>query len=211
LGFVVFDYKTDEKLEEIGRAFLRKLGLEDVVRPDMLTMIMKIKHIDSRFNYRRVTDKQLPNAEAHWFSDDHELTMRESIFVGIQRDESRSRFTVAHEISHYALGHKGFLNRSTNKMHKEFSSKLVKHQESEANRLAPILLSPEHLIPEGATEDDLQNIFGLSIAASVIRKEEVDRIRRRRRGELRPIPESVREMLLQARREGMNIRTNLDD
>jgi Zn-dependent peptidase ImmA (M78 family) len=207
----VFDYKTDETLEELGRGFLRKIGLEHALRPDMLTIIMKIKNIDSRFNYRRVPDDKLPNAEAHWFSDEHELTMRESVFVGIQRDEARPRFTVAHEISHYALGHKGFLNRSTNQMHKDISSSLVKHQESEANRLAPIILAPEHLVPEGATASDIENTFGLSITASLLRTEEVDRIRRRRRGELRPLPESVREILLQARREGMNIRTNLDD
>lgn len=207
----MFDYMTDERLEELGRGFLRKIGLEHAVRPDMLTIIMKIKNIDDRFNYRRVPDHKLPNAEAHWFSDDHELTMRESVFVGIQRDEPRPRFTIAHEISHYALGHKGFLNRSTNQRLKSISSSLVKHQESEANRLAPILLAPEHLVPEGATADEIESMFGLSITASLLRKEEVDRIRRRRRGELRPLPESVRELLRQAKREGMNIRTNLDD
>ncbi|WP_159009333.1 ImmA/IrrE family metallo-endopeptidase [Bradyrhizobium sp. S69] len=207
----MFDYKTDETLEEIGRGFLRKIGLEHAVRPDMLTIIMKIKGFDGGFNYRRVPDAQLPNAEAHWFSDDRELTMRESIFVGIQRDEPRPRFTVAHEISHYALGHKGFLNRSTNQMHKNISSSLVKHQESEANRLAAILLAPEHLVPEDATAEQIETKFGLSITASLLRKEEIDRIRRRRRGELRPLPESVREFLRQAKREGMTIRTNLDD
>jgi hypothetical protein len=207
----MFNYKTDEALEELGRAFLCRIGLEKHVRPDMMTVIIKVKRIDPAFNYRRVPDHALPNAEAHWFSEDNELTMRESVFVGIQRDEPRHRFTIAHEISHYVCGHKGYLNRSTNQMHKEISAPLVKHQESEANRLAPIILAPEYLVPEDATNELIERMFGLSAPAALLRQAEVERIRRRRRGELRPIPESVREILRQAKREGMKIRTRLDD
>jgi len=44
-------YRTDEQLEEIGRNFLRNLGLEGQVRPDMMTVIMKLKHVVPNFNF----------------------------------------------------------------------------------------------------------------------------------------------------------------
>jgi hypothetical protein len=203
-------YRTDEELEEIGLKFLRHLGIEHQVRPDLLTIIMKLKKVDPKFNYRRVPDERMPRAEAEWSSEDYELSMRESVFVGMQRGEVRSRFAVSHELSHYALGHKGYLNRKTDDLQKDFSAPSVKHQESEANRLAAIILAPEHLVPEGANAEEISTTFGLSLTAAIIRKDEVDRIRRRRHGELRPLPESVREMLLEAKRRGMNIQTKLD-
>lgn len=207
----MFAYRTDESLEHLGRDFRIRLGIEHVHQPDLLTVITKIKRIDPSFNYRRVPDADMPDAEACWDSDECVLSMRESVFVGIQRGETRSRFTVAHELAHYILGHKGHRNRSTNKLHKDISAPLVKHQESEANRLAPIILAPEYLVKDEATIEDIQRQHALSLESALLRKDEVDRIRRRRSGELRPLPESIKEFLRDARGKGIPIRTNLDD
>lgn len=207
----MFAYRTDESLEQLGRDFRTMLGIEYANYPDLLTVITKIKRINPAFNYKRVPDDCMPDAEASWDSDECVLSMRESIFVGIQRGETRSRFTVAHELAHYILGHQGHRNRSTNKLHKEISAPLVKHQESEANRLASIILAPEYLIQDGATADEIQRQHGLSSTSALLRKDEVDRIRRRRRGELRPLPQSIKEFLKNAKNEGLPIRTNLDD
>jgi hypothetical protein len=204
-------YRTDEELEELGRRFLRTLGIEDQIRPDMMTVITKLKRHVPQFNYRRVPDDQMPRAEAEWSSEDVLLTMRESVFVGMQRGEVRSRFAVSHELAHYALGHKGYRNRKTEALQRDYSSASVKHEESEANRLAAIILAPEHLMPEGASAEEISATFGLSLPASIIRKEEIERMRRRRRGQLRPLPASIAEMLRDAKRQGMNIQTRLDD
>lgn len=203
-------YRTDEELEDIGRNFLRLLGIEDQVRPDMMTIIMKLKHAVPNFNYRRVPDEKMPRAEAEWSSEDFELSMRESVFVGMQRGDARSRFAVSHELSHYALGHRGYRNRKTESYQKDLSAASVKHEETEANRLAAIILAPERLVPEGASAEEISSTFGLSLPAAIIRKEEIDRLRRRRHGELRPLPDSVRELLQEAKRKGMNIQTKLD-
>jgi Zn-dependent peptidase ImmA (M78 family) len=117
---------------------------------------------------------------------------------------------VSHELSHYALGHKGSRNRKDISL-RDLSSSQVKHEESEANRLAVILLAPEHLIPEDASADEIASMFSLNMTAAILRKDEVDRIRRRRRGELRPLPASIKEMLRNARDEGFPIQTQLDD
>jgi hypothetical protein len=94
---------------------------------------------------------------------------------------------------------------------RNLSSSQVKHEESEANRLAVILLAPEHLIPENASVEEIASMFSLNMTAAILRKEEVDRIRRRKRGELRPLPESIKEMLREAKRRGLPIQTQIDD
>jgi Zn-dependent peptidase ImmA (M78 family) len=187
------------------------MGIEHQVRPDLLTIITKIKHANPAFNYERVPDHEMPDAEAQWDSDNCILRMRESVFVGMQRSEPRARMTVAHELSHFILGHAGLLNRSTVKSASEQAVARIRHQESEARRLAPVLLAPEHQIPEQASVDVLIDEHGLSAEAAGYRNAEIEAIRRRRRGEKPPLPRSVIDFLREAKRRGVDVRIELDD
>lgn len=204
-------FKTDEELEERGRKFLRRIGMENVVRPDLMTILAKIKHLDRGFNYRRIPNGEMPDAEAQWDSDRCVIRIREGVFVGMQRGTPRDRMSVAHELSHYVAGHQGLLNRSTKKSISEVAVARIRRQESEARRLAAILLAPEHLVPEEATADEIAMMFGLSAEASTYRKEEVDRVRRRRRGTRRDLPPDVLDYLTEAKRRGHTIHTPLDE
>jgi Zn-dependent peptidase ImmA (M78 family) len=195
-------FKTDEGLESIARNFLKKIGLEYQIRPDMMTVISKLKHVVPSFNYQRVPDVEMPTAEAQWLSDDFILKMRESVFVQMQQGQARARMTIAHELSHYLLKHKGLLNRSTQKTMSEIAVRLVRRQESEARRLGPVILAPEYLVPEGATAEEIVNIFGLSAEAASYRKDEVDAIRRRARRQDRPLPASIANYLDESKRRG---------
>jgi hypothetical protein len=195
-------FRTDEELEAVARNFLKRIGLEHQVRPDMMTIISKLKHVVPSFNYQRVPDAEMPSAEAQWLSEDFILKMRESVFVEMQRGQPRARMTVAHELSHYLLKHKGLLNRSTQRTISEITVPHVRRQESEARRLGPIILAPEYLVPEGATVEQIVEVFGLSIEAATYRKDEVDAVRRRARGELRPLPVSIADYLEEAKRRG---------
>jgi Zn-dependent peptidase ImmA (M78 family) len=203
--------KTDEELEEIARAFLKRMGIEHQVRPDLLTIITKIKHANRAFNYERVPDHEMPDAEAQWDSDKCVLRMRESVFVGMQRNEPRARMTVAHELSHVILGHAGLLNRSTVKSASEIAVDRIRHQELEASRLAPVLLSPEFQVPEQGVVDALMDNHGLSAEAAGYRSAKIEAIRRRRRGEKQPLPRSVVDFLREAQRRGADVRMDLDD
>jgi Zn-dependent peptidase ImmA (M78 family) len=177
----------------------------------VMTVINKLKHVEAAFNYRRVPDKDMPDAEAEWNSEAIEIAMRESVFTGMQHGDTHPRFVVFHELSHYALGHKGTRNRISSSQVRQYSAAQVKHEETEASRLAVIIMAPEYLVPENATAEDIASRFGMSLTAAILRKEEVDRIRRRRRGELRPLPASVKESLRNARDQGFPIQTQLDD
>jgi hypothetical protein len=128
-------YRTDEQLEEIGRGFLRRLGLEHRLRPEPMTVIAKLKHVVPGFGYRRVPDRDMPDAEAEWDSDTHEIAMRESIFIGMQRGDPHSCFVVLHELSHHCLGHQGTRNRIADPRLRRMSAPLVRHEESEASPL----------------------------------------------------------------------------
>jgi Zn-dependent peptidase ImmA (M78 family) len=194
--------KTDEELEAVARNFLKKIGLEYQVRPDMMTIISKLKHEVRSFKYERVPDEKLPHAEAQWLSDDFVLKMRESVFVQMQQGQPRARMTIAHELSHYLLKHKGLLNRSTQKTMSEIAVPLVRRQESEARRLGPVILAPEYLVPEGATADDIARMFGLSAEAASYRKDEIGAVRRRASGQGRPLPASIANYLEEAKRRG---------
>jgi len=204
-------YKTDEQLEALVRAFLKRIDLEHQVRPDLMTVIVKIKHIDQRFEYSRVPDHELPLSEAQWDSAETLVRMRESVFVEMNRNQPRARMTVAHEIAHYLLGHKGLLHRKPGISTSDIPIASVRHEESEAKRTGPIILAPEHLIPESTNAEEISSMFGLSAEASLYRYDEVTRIRRRRKGEQRPLPQSIIDYLREAKRRGHPVRTEFDD
>ncbi|MBN9603407.1 MAG: ImmA/IrrE family metallo-endopeptidase [Afipia felis] len=205
------DYRTDEQLEETGRKFLRQIGLEGQHCPDPMTIITKLRRLVPKFKYRRIPDIDLPDAEAMWDSNNFELVLRESVYIGMQRGDTHFRFVFFHELAHYVLGHPGVRNRILDPKLRNMSAIKVKHFESEANRLAVIMMAPEHLVPAGASAEQISSMFGLSPTAAIIRKDEVDRIRRRRSGQLRPIPESIKELLRNARDQGFPIQTQVDD
>lgn len=204
-------HKTDEQLEQWVRDYLRRIGLGHQIRPDLMTVLVKTKHIDKRFNYSRVPDHELPAAEAEWDSTKMCVRMRESVFVGMQRNEPRARMTVAHELAHYVLGHKGILNRKPGIRMRDISIASLRQEESEAKRTAAIILAPEYLIPKETTPEEIAAKFGLSAEAALYRFEEIERIRRRREGLHRPLPQSIIDYLREAKRRGHQVRTDVDE
>jgi hypothetical protein len=196
-------HRSDEELEGVIRAFLRRIGLEFQACPDLMTIINKLKVAIPGFDYARVPDRQMPEAEAQWDSEKQLLRMRESVFQAMQRGEARARMSIAHELCHYIFRHQGVLNRSVVKTISERAVPRVRHAESEARRAAAVLLAPEHLVPDDVSVDALIDVFNLSNEAALFRKEEIDGIRRRRRNEPRPLPSTVVDYLEEARRRGL--------
>lgn len=201
---------TDEEIEQRVKALRRSIGLEHQPRPDMMTVIQKLKANYRHFNYQRVPDPELPEAEAQWDAEKGLLRMRESVFQAMQRGEPRARWTIAHEIGHFAMKHSGVRNRSTSQTTAERLLLEVKKEESEARRFAAMFLAPCYLLSSSDTVDELVDRFGLSYEAALIRKGEFDALQRRSDGHKRELPSVVVDYLKEAQRRGVKLRTDLD-
>ena len=56
----------DHEFENAARALRRLLGIEFEPRPDMVTVVFKLKHHGLIANYRRVPDAEMPDGEAYF-------------------------------------------------------------------------------------------------------------------------------------------------
>lgn len=115
----------------------------------------------------------------------HRLETPGKALITINASEShvRQRFTLAHEIGHYALGHlERFkdLPRDTPEQFSASSSSLVERQ---ANDFAARLLMPENIVKYLITEHDMTRVedlarrFGVSQVAMVYRLKNIGLVR----------------------------------
>ena len=158
-------YLTDDELEDRALRFRRGLGLEGQAHIDLMTVIKKLKAEHSGFDYLRVRDDDMQDAEGQWDAGKRLMTLRESTFRGMQAQRPRDRMTVAHELSHCLLGHSGIRNRSLVLTAAEQHARDVRQEESEAKRLAPRILAPAYLIAPEDTAFDIS-----SVSASALRR-----------------------------------------
>jgi len=207
----------EEDLEVAADATRVKLGIQDQLRPDMMTVIVKMKHLDIIKNYRRVPDDEMPYDEATFDGIDRILLIPERTFAAMNRGEPRAVMTIAEEVGHIALGHRGVRHRTTNdgsdpRPDPEKIDPKIRREEAHARRFAAAFLAPRDLAG-GAAEisaDTLARKFNLSAQAAAIRKNELDRLHRRKHRIKRRLPPGVEKFLRDAKAKGHRI-TSLDD
>jgi hypothetical protein len=201
---------TDDEIEQRVRVLRREIDLLDQMRPDMMTVIQRLRTSFRHFAYQRIPDSEMPHAEAHWDARKGVLRMRESIAGALQRGEPRARMTIAKEIGHFAMRHAGACNRSTAQTTAGRHVLEVRKEESEARRFAAMFLAPNDLLSASDTIDDIADRFGLSFEAAMIRKGEFDAFQRRISGKRRELPSVVVDYLKDAQKRGVRLRTDLD-
>jgi hypothetical protein len=201
---------TDEEIEQRVTVLRRELGFQNQSRPDMMTVIQKLRTSFRHFTYQQVPDSEMPHAEAQWDARKGLLRMRESVVGAIQRGEPRARMAIANEIGHFAMRHSGVCNRSTTQTTAGRSLLEAKKEESEARRFAAMFLAPHYLLSSTDTVEDIVDRFGLSFEAAMIRKGEFDAFQRRASGRRRELPSVVVDYLKEAQRQGAKLRTDLD-
>lgn len=145
--------RSDDDIESAARKLRIELGIDDQLRPDMPTVIVKLKDCGLIKNYVRVPDNEMPDDEAFFDSKERLLYIRESTFCAAnamftysEAERRRARFTIAHEIGHVALGHQGIHYRGTTDTQARKLSRRVGKDEREAHRFAAAFLVPAHLI-----------------------------------------------------------------
>jgi hypothetical protein len=141
----------DAEFERAARSLRKLLGIEFQHRPDMITVVIKLKHHGLIKNYKRVPDEKMPDGEAYFDPFDQILHIRESTFrfanstSAPEIDRRRARFTLAHEIGHVWLKHSGIRHRGEAGALQERLVKQIKQEEREAERFAGAFLAPSYL------------------------------------------------------------------
>jgi hypothetical protein len=103
----------DIEFEASARALRKLLGIEFDTRPDMITVIFKLKDRGLIKDYRRVPDSEMPNDEAYFDPFEKILCIRETTFEAAhgmfvnEPERRRARFTLAEEAGHIWLKHSG--------------------------------------------------------------------------------------------------------
>jgi len=141
----------DMEFEESARAFRKLLKLEFEPRPDVITVIFKLKDLGLIKSYKRVPDAGMPDGEARFDPFDRILYIRESTFCAANSvsapdsERRRARFTLAHEFGHIWLKHSGVRHRGEASALQERLVKQIKQEEREAYRFAGAFLAPAYL------------------------------------------------------------------
>jgi hypothetical protein len=141
----------DADFEKAARSLRVLLGIEFQTRPDMITVVIKLKHHGLIKNYLRVPDEQMPDGEAYYDPFDQILHVRESTFCAAnsmfapEANRRRARFTLAHEVGHIWLKHSGIRHRGKAGALQERLVKQIKQEEREAERFAGAFLAPSYL------------------------------------------------------------------
>jgi hypothetical protein len=160
-----------------------------------------MKEAFSDFDYRRVRDDEVKEGEG--FYDPAEgLKIPDRTFVALDHQDNRARFSIAHEIGHWVLAHPEQRFRHATKKAYELATPKIQRDERQAEQFAAFFLAPDHLASSRTTVEELQEMFGLSYRAAVIRKHELEAEARRRLGLKRELPPKVVDLFQYLERKG---------
>lgn len=197
-------YYELEDDERDARRFRALLNIEDQNQPDMLTVIVKLKHAGLIDDYERVPDLELPEDEAFWDPDSRTIRLRESIFCAAnnQISDPHARWTIWHEIGHALRGHTRLRHRNVSGRLIEKIAPSIRRDERQAHRLAAAMVAPAYKVddPLAVTAAELAARFNIPFSAAEIRKTELERLYRRANRILRPLPEKGAKYLEEAKR-----------
>nr|WP_315707221.1 MULTISPECIES: ImmA/IrrE family metallo-endopeptidase [unclassified Bradyrhizobium] len=179
----------------------------------MVTALFKAQHLGIIHSYVRVPDADMHEDLAAYDPDQRMLKLQESTFVaanevlGHPPERARARFTIAHEFGHVFLGHTKTRHRNISGRRIEQIAPSIIKDEKDADRFAAAFLAPSHLLenPLLSSAKEVRDRFGISLSASTIRLESLQRMYRRAHGIPRPIPPSIYEFLSDAAKRGAKV------
>lgn len=190
---------------------LRKAGrIEGDKSFHVLDFFERMKLIFPGLKLVSIGDELLPGAEAEANAATNTILIRESTLEGAANSQRRARFILLEEICHIALGHTGPRHRNCEGRPTGFT-RSERKDETEARKLAALILMPTELVMECCSAREIQEQFMVSAEAAQIRWEEVELIRRQKSGQKRPLPPGVADFLREAKKRGHPITADLGD
>lgn len=148
-------------LERIANSLRKILGIENVLKVDVISLLENILLIfDSEFYLEIVPDDEL-DAHARTFPESHKILIIESAYEGARRGKGRDRYTIVHEFFHYIWHDKEQISLARNPE----EIKVYENPEWQADAFAGYFLMPTHLI-KGKTVNWVAKECGVSEKAA---------------------------------------------
>ncbi|UDL91009.1 ImmA/IrrE family metallo-endopeptidase [Mesorhizobium sp. PAMC28654] len=198
-----------ETIEKRANFVRDKLNIDSVFAFDMHCALERLQQKAKNFSFRCGRDDELGDNEATMDDETGTLVARASILDDIKAGQTRARFTIAHELGHYFLGHEGQRRRNPNK--DVYVTFRERSEESEANIFASYFLVPTKLAWDMKNPEEISNRFQVSLQAADIAFERVQTARRKAKGEKRRLPGAVIDFLKEAQEKGFRVKSDISD
>jgi predicted transcriptional regulator len=203
---------TEEKLEYRAEHLRTALGYRESDEMNPLEFIERFKRYwRPQFTFEVVEDNALPYSEAEAAPCHHHVKMRQSTYDALVDGDRRAGFIVIEEICHIVLKHDGTMHRT---MGRDFFAKASARkgaQEREAKYMAAAVIAPYGIVEKIDSLPELQGKPGLSTEAARIRFGQVQDIKRKRNGQLRPFtPKIIEEIRILEAKTGIRVNTFRD-
>lgn len=198
---------SEDIIEKKALELRAKLGLEATAAPCMLTVLEGFQRRARNFSYRVAEVGELGRCEALMDEAAHTLIVRDSVMEDVRAGRERARFTIAHELGHYLLGHKGMKQRTQSPA--AYPTAQDRIEENEANYFASCFLIPTSLAWDVVSPQDIAMRYQVSSQVAEIAFERIGRAKRMAAGQRRRPPDSVIDFLKEAKRRGHPIRSDI--
>jgi Zn-dependent peptidase ImmA (M78 family) len=198
---------SEDTIEKKAEELRTKLGLEAVLAPCMSNVLENFQRRARNFSFRTANSGELGQGEALMDEAAHTLIIRESVLDDAKAGRERARFTVAHELGHYLLGHKGMKERTQRPT--AYPTARDRIEETEANFFASYFLVPTRLAWDASSPEDIAMRFQVSAPVADLAFERIARAKRKATGQRRRPPNSAIDFLKEAERRGYHIRSDL--
>lgn len=198
---------SDEAIEAEANKLREKLGMDYVFNIDMDNALSRISRKITRFKVRTASLGELDRAEAFMDCQSHTLVLSEEVRAGIASYENRDKFTAAHEVGHYFLGHQGNTKRSLDKS--IYLTPIQRIQETQADKFASYFLIPTRLAKGCESAQEISDKFRVSLKAAEIAFERIQSVLRQERGERRRPPAAVIDFLKAAEKQGYKVKSDI--
>jgi IrrE N-terminal-like domain len=188
------------EIEESAEKARAKLFVYDSFPVDLSTVIARIGDLDTspRASFELLPKEKMKYDEAYTDGRSKTITILDTFPNQLGPEYAHNRFTLAHELGHVALDHRGTRSRAIagRDVRKDANAPGVWQDESEANLWASFFLMPTRLVTSCKTADELAWLCSVSKEAARIRMDGHKRRIQRANGGRRPIPDGTQKLLV---------------
>lgn len=202
----------DEQIEVVARRLRKDGGVDDRFCPDLLYVLNEFRKRGKIADYKIVPDEAMPRDEARYDPNTKILYIPERVYRALDHisrgpkiDRRRARFTIAHELVHIDQEPAGVRFRGVSGARAERLVSEIRSEEYVADAVAAAFLMPAHLARPDMAAEHISELFDTNISAARIRKNTLEKMDRRVRREIKPLPSGIEKLLRDAEKQGFRV------